>query len=253
MTNNQWIYDCHSHFSFYPDHLWDQFLSSGPQSCRRICGGYDPRDWQVQLELQQRYPGRFYNAFGLHPWYVCSEQFDLTADTGLWQKYLPQADFVGELGLDFSKKMPPSMRQRQIQLFEFQLKESGGRPLVLHIVGVHAMALEMIQSYEGKGFVHSFAGSIEVAKRWMKKGFLLSIGPQVCRPQSHKLRATVALIPMDYLLIESDRPSHGTDLDDSRHTLDSVAAEVARIKGVTVKELQHQVKHNIEKLLPHKT
>ena len=37
---------------------------------RFILGGVEPLEWKRQVDLDARFPGKFFKVFGLHPWWV---------------------------------------------------------------------------------------------------------------------------------------------------------------------------------------
>jgi TatD DNase family protein len=54
--------------------------------------------------------------------------------------------------------------------------------------------------------VHSFSGSAEQARQLWKLGFLVGIGGPVTHARARRLHATVAALPAESLLLETDAP-----------------------------------------------
>ena len=96
--------DSHSH--------WNQFGDQGLEERLGRClekgidfflqGGINPAEWNLQLELNKKYPQHFGLSFGLHPYFV-SENAIEACEAALDQlaNYLPKAMALGEAGLGF--------------------------------------------------------------------------------------------------------------------------------------------------------
>ena len=57
-----------------------------------------------------------------------------------------------------------------------------------------------------RGVVHSWSGSEEQARQLFELGFCLGIGGPVTYDRAKRLRRTVASMPLDCLLLETDAP-----------------------------------------------
>lgn len=178
-----------------------------------IQGGIDPSDWQRQRELAAAYPGRIWTSFGLHPWWVARASEAQCADAlSQLKKQLPEADGLGETGLDFSPKHDsPVSNTRQLQYFEMQLElaKQLEKPLVLHIVHAHEAALDLLEEsgpFTASGLVHAFSAPPEIAERYLALGLLLSVGGAATKPGHKGLKFALPHIPPGQLVVETDSP-----------------------------------------------
>ncbi len=221
-----------------------------------ILGGYDPEDWERQKQLKSRQPHRMATCFGLHPWFVSKSRFEEV--TGAWdrlQEVVAQADFVGEIGLDFSKAHNSS-REKQLQMFRKQwaMAQEFEKPIVLHTVQALRETFVVLdegaqKNFGAKGFVHAFTGSPEVGNEFTRRGFLLSIGPQLLNQNLKKLRKTVQTMGLQHLLLESDSPHDKSEVDyKGSDILQEIAEEVALLRGISVEVVQTQVQGNLSQL-----
>ena len=93
--------DSHSHLSFLSTHEGEEIITGAPDELSWVLGGYQPSEWEAQLALKQKFPERIKTCYGLHPWFVRSEEFNLSLDLEALKIWSDQADFIGEVGLDF--------------------------------------------------------------------------------------------------------------------------------------------------------
>ncbi len=174
-----------------------------------MLGGVDPEGWARQRRLAER-PKLHWSA-GLHPWRAAtlSEPAFEAAIDGLPACFEGpnRARAVGELGLD-ARFCPKDTLPLQRARFERQLGLAIdlGRPVVLHVVGAHQMALEALRRFRPAGMVHAFGGSPELAEQYLALGLSLSFGGPVSDPQRKKMRAAATRTPPERLMIETDAP-----------------------------------------------
>ena len=175
-------------------------------------GGVDPEDWQRQIYIKKKYPDFFGLAFGLHPYFVSDHTIeDCEAALDTLAKVLPEAMALGETGLDFRPHIMKENQTLQIEMFENQIElaKAFQKPMLLHLVQCHEKALQIFDLWDAPprgGFVHSFTGSFDTAKKYIDRGFLISVGGAVTYEKNKKLHDCISKIPLEYLLIESDAP-----------------------------------------------
>ena len=175
-------------------------------------GGLEPAEWTRQLELKKRYPDFIRTSFGLHPWWV--EKYtrpEIDQILSLLEREVVNADSVGETGLDHFSKRDQTRFADQEYAFRFQLRLALKHklPLVLHIVKAHEEAIRIICEEKAESLpmqVHSFSGSSELAKEWVKLGAYLSFSGAILGDKGKRLRETLAETPTSNLLFETDAP-----------------------------------------------
>ena len=117
---------------------------------------------------------------------------------------------VGEMGLDsvFAGVETLDVQER---VFRDQLKfaRDTNRPIVLHAVGCHGRVLDRLRKDglpASGGMIHSFSGAPGLAQAYLGLGLHISVSGRALNPRSRKLRATISMVPMHRLLLESDAP-----------------------------------------------
>ncbi|MBO7662956.1 MAG: TatD family hydrolase [Clostridia bacterium] len=116
---------------------------------------------------------------------------------------------IGEIGLDFYYDLSPREIQREVCRRQMELAWEIGAPVVYHIRDAHGEMLEIFRSMKGRltgGIIHCFSGSPEIAKEYLKLGFLISFAGPLTFKKAPKLQEAARLIPRDRLLIETDSP-----------------------------------------------
>lgn len=178
-------------------------------------GGVYPAEWDRQLELAKEFPGIISTSFGLHPWWVEKlNRSEIEAALAQLESRLLHTRSIGETGLDFYSNRDPARFADQEFAFRSQLRlaKRSKLPVVLHIVKAHAEAIQIIREEKTTDLrmqVHSFSGSTEEAKEWIKLGACLSFSGSLLRANGHKLAETLLITPQAQLLFETDAPDQG--------------------------------------------
>ncbi len=174
-----------------------------------VVAGVDPDGWARQQQLVQSNPD-VYATFGLHPW-VVSQWTEEQLRDGLHQLADVVQFAVGETGLDQSRHCPSHTLPIQEAAFRAQLALARERhlPVVLHILGAHGRALEILENDgvpSAGGMVHSYSGSAELVPRYENLGLYISFAAGVTRPNAQRVRAAACAVSPDRLLVETDCP-----------------------------------------------
>jgi TatD DNase family protein len=100
--------------------------------------------------------------------------------------------------------------------------------------------------------VHSFSGSADQAKRLFDHGFLIGLGGPVTHERASRLRGLATMLPIEYLLLETDAP----DQPDSAHRgqrnepsrLTIVRDAIAALRGIDPEALAAATTANAQRL-----
>lgn len=206
------------------------------------------RLWQMVSADQ-----RLFAAFGLHPVYLLQHQDNHLQDLADYLQRLaahPRCCAVGEIGLDYY--LPQLNREHQQALFNAQLSiaADANLPVLLHVRRAHADTIAILKRYRSPrgGIVHAFAGSLEEAREYIKLGFKLGLGGAATWPQAKKLRRTVAALPLDSLVLETDSPDMAPSFHphqrNSPEYLPQICATLAGLRGESAHTLASACLHN---------
>jgi len=191
--------------------------------------------------------------YGLHPMFLAEHRRDHLDALSDWLDSHP-AVAVGEFGLDYY--VEGLDRDEQQHYFEAQLEIAAQKklPVILHARRAHEEVLLTLKRYKGRlrGVVHSYAGSAEQAKQLFELGFMLGIGGPVTYPRAQRLRAIVADMPIEHLLIETDAPDQPLCAHRGQRNLPrrvrEVALCIAALRGCEPDAIAAATAHNARTL-----
>ena len=246
----------------------------------------DSHERPAMWDVARRYPGVIYNMLGLYPGSVAEnwkDELDLVyslADRDSRDK--PENDDVllkipgqarndekkqarddandrvvaiGEIGLDYHEGREFEKEQREVLRMQFELAAKMDLPVNIHLRDAWEdffAVLEDCKHLHLRGDLHCFSGSYEVYQRANRSGdFSVGIGGVITFKNSG-LAATVARIPMEHILLETDAPylapvPYRGKRNESAY-LPIIAEKVAEVKGVSVKEIEEVTTNNAFKL-----
>lgn len=242
------LIDTHTHLDF-PDFDVDRpALLANARALgvqRMVVLGVHQANWQRVWDLVQS-DDQLYAALGLHPVYLDEHTPEHLVALRTWLERLAghrQLCAVGEFGLDYF--LEDLDRERQQTLFEAQLALAAefDLPALLHVRRSHAQTIATLKRFKLKrgGIIHAFAGSYEEAREYLKLGFKLGLGGAATWPQAVKLRKTVARLPLEAVVLETDSPDMApvmfAGVRNSPEHLPQIAQALAEVMGVEVSAL----------------
>ncbi len=141
-------------------------------------------------------------ALGLHP--LRAEKAS-PLELSLFHRLLARAEFVGEVGLDFSREGVAS-RRRQLHVFEALLAHSAIRSKVLtvHSRRAETETIERLAQARVAAVLHWYSGPVKHIDRALDAGICFSVNPAMLRSPTG-LRV-LAAVPQDRILVETDGP-----------------------------------------------
>lgn len=150
---------------------------------------------------------------------------------------------IGEIGLDYhwnveSHEVQEKWFRRQLDLaIELNL------PVSIHSRDAAEDTLRILKEYAGRvtAVMHCYSYSPELAAEYIKLGYYIGVGGVVTFKNGKKLKRTVEQVPIERILLETDCPYLAPDPYRGKRNhsgyIDYVAAEVARLKGMTKEEV----------------
>ena len=218
-------------------------------------------------------------ALGIHPLYVGQAQ---DSDLAQLDEQLrlhradPQLVAVGEIGLDFFVPelcvSPLRERQQYFYLEQLKLARQHDLPVLLHVRRSADLVLKGLRSLaQGKtwfGIAHAFNGSASQASAFIALGLKLGFGGALTYERALQLRRLAATLPLHAMVLETDAPDmpphwlyqsaqqRAAGAPQGRNEpgeLPRIAAELARLRGITPLELALATTRNALAALPRLT
>lgn len=155
-------------------------------------------------------------AVGLHPMYL---RENWQEDLKLLEQYIeqhlddPHLAGIGECGLDGSDQYKGNlMIQEKVLNTQLKLSKRYGLPVSLHGRQTMDILLKYLRRLAPlKGVIHAFNGSPNQAQRFMDFGFKLGFGGAISYDGSKRIRKTLAELPEDAWVLETDCPDIPAD------------------------------------------
>lgn len=252
------IFESHAH---YDDEKFDTdretLLASIPeQGIETIINvGSSIEACEKTVTLMEQYDF-IYGAIGVHP----SDIAGLNEESFSWIRQTlnhPKAVAVGEIGLDYYWEKDPGMQEQQKYWFcrQLELARESDLPVIIHSREAAADTMALMKDMgcqEIPGVIHCYSYSREMAMEYLKLGYYIGVGGVVTFKNARKLKETVAAVPMERILLETDSPYLAPEpyrgKRNSSLYLPYVAAEIARIKEISVEEVIQKTNENARKL-----
>jgi TatD DNase family protein len=172
--------------------------------------GYSAEQSEWGANLAALYDGQVLAAVALHP-NEAPVVDDLEADWAIIEALAqqPRVRAIGETGLDYFRT-PPELRARQQESFKWHidLAKRTKKALVIHDRDSHDDVLSVLAEVGApeKTVFHCFSGDVEMAKKCIERGYVLSFAGTVTFKNAPQLREALAITPIDQILVETDAP-----------------------------------------------
>jgi TatD DNase family protein len=177
---------------------------------------------------------------------------------------LPKVVGIGETGLDYYRLEGRSVADMEWQRERFRVHIRAAqicqKPLIIHtrsssddtIAILKEMGENGVTSAQGGvaagGVFHCFTETVEVARAALDLGFYISFSGIVTFKNAQSIKDAATFVPLERCLIETDSPYLApTPLRGKTNTpafVPYVAAELARLKGLSLKAVAAQTTRN---------
>ena len=218
--------------------------------------GYSAEQSEWGANLAALYDGQVLAAVALHPNEAPVVE-DLEADWAIIEALAqqPRVRAIGETGLDYFRT-PPELRARQQESFKWHidLAKRTKKALVIHDRDSHDDVLAVLAEVGApeKTVFHCFSGDVEMAKKCIERGYVLSFAGTVTFKNAPELREALAITPIDQILVETDAPflapmPHRGALN-SPAQIATIVRAMAAERNADVAEFATALSHNAERI-----
>lgn len=248
------IIDTHCHL--YDKKLQDNRLEilSGLKNNNilAICSGDNIENSQKCIELANLNKN-IYATVGFHPHEASSfDENSLEQLEEMTKK--DKVIAIGEIGLDYYYDFSPREKQKEVLIKQIELANKLNLPCVFHVREATQDFLDIIKNapFKIKGVVHSFSGSVEVAKFLTNYGLKLGVNGIITFKNANKIIDVVSQIDLKDLFIETDSPYLTPEpfrgrVNEPKY-VELVAKKIAEIKKISVEEVISKTLKNAKEL-----
>ena len=155
---------------------------------------------------------------------------------------------IGEIGLDYH--YTKENKDEQVKLFESQLAlaEKYDIPVIVHSRDATEDTINSLKKFNCKGVIHSFSGSLETARIYIKMGYMLGVNG-VITFKNAKIKDVIKEVGLEHIVLETDSPYLTPEpfrgkQNNPGHVLE-VAKFVANLYDISLEELAVQTNKNV--------
>ena len=162
---------------------------------------------------------------------------------------------IGEIGLDYYWEKDEAMRAKQRELFieQIELANTLHKPICVHSRDAMRDTFDILKEHRCHGLMHSFSGSVEMGREFVKLGYYLSLGGPVTFKNARHSREVVTDMDIRFLLSETDspymapEPVRGTRNEPSN--IPYIVAKMAECRGMETGQLAEIIEANWRRFL----
>ena len=191
------------------------------------------------LELMNKYD-IVYGAIGFQP----TELNDFSLKYFQWLEEHIRDDkivAVGEIGLDYHYDDTDKEKQEMVFRKQLEIAEKYHIPVIVHSRDSIQDTYNILKEYNVSGSIHCFSGSKEMAREFIKIGFMIGIGGVCTYKNAKNIIDVIENIPLEYILLETDAPyltpePYRGNKNSSKY-LPIIANKIAEIKNVSLSKV----------------
>lgn len=224
---------------------------------KMIVVGYDMETSRKAVELADKYDW-CYAAVGFHPTEIkeySDKEYQELEQLAKHRKVIA----IGEVGYDFHWDTTSLEEQQEAFVRQIKLAIKLKLPLIIHSRDAHQITFDTLKEHNASivgGIMHSYSGSSELAKEYIKLNFSFGISGPVTFKNGRSMKEVVKEIDLKYLVSETDspyltpHPFRGTE--NGPKYIPLIVEEMAMIKGITKEEVAKNIIDNVKRIFGEK-
>jgi TatD DNase family protein len=206
------------------------------------------------LQIVDAHPNVFCSV-GTHPHYA-HEELDVPVEEIVRLSRHPKVVAIGEAGLDYFYDKSPRAAQEQAFRMHIAAARETQLPLVIHARDADGDVAAILEQEMSNGtfpaVLHCYTGGAGLARKGVDLGLYVSFSGILTFKKSDALREIAKAVPLDRLLVETDAPylapgKYRGKRNEPAYVVET-AAELARVKGITLEALARATTENFFRL-----
>ena len=244
--------DVHCHLdSDYYDNI-DVIITNAKNNevNKLIYNGCNTKTNKEVIKLVDKYDC-LYGAIGFHPTELDSINDDdyVFLEGNIRNKKIVA---IGEIGLDYHYENTDRENQKKHFKRQLELAEKYNLPVIVHSRDSIQDTYDILKNYNVRGVLHCFSGSLEMAREFIKIGFLISIGGIISFKNAKNIIDVISNIDLSYILLETDSPYLTPEpfrkYKNEPKYIPVIASKIAEIKGINVEYVRDITTSNAMRL-----
>lgn len=215
-----------------------------------IVSGCDMKSNTEVIEIVNKYDN-VYGTIGFHP----TQLDDFKEEDFLWlEENIINKKIVGigEIGLDYHYDNTDKEKQKYVFKRQLDIASRYNKPIVIHTRDAICDTYNILKKYDLRGSIHSFGGSVEMAREFIKLGFMIGVGGIVTFKNAKTIKEVVKKIDLSYILLETDSPYLTPEpyrgKVNSPKYIPLIAKEISLIKNVEIEDVSSATTGNAKRL-----
>ena len=148
---------------------------------------------------------------------------------------------IGEIGLDYY--WTKETKEKQLYIFGkmLDIAKKNNLPVIVHSRNAILDTYNLLKQYCVKGIMHCYSGSYEMAKEFIKLGFLIGIGGVVTFKNAKEIKEIVQKLDINNISLETDSPYLSPEPKRGKKNKPKnvfyVAEKIAQLKNISIDEV----------------
>ena len=168
-----------------------------------VVNGYNMNSNREVLKMVEKY-NIVYGALGIQPEEVKDYHDD---DLRFIEEHINDNKIVavGEIGLDYHYNVDKKL-QKTVFKKQLEIAKKYNKPVIVHSRDAIQDTYDILKMFRIKGIMHCYSGSVDMAREFVKIGFLFGIGGICTFKNARKLIDVIKEIDLEYIVLETDSP-----------------------------------------------
>ena len=246
---------CHINDPSFKDHPEEYInLAKSAGIAEFLVVGYDEKSSRIAMDIAKNYQECF-AAVGIHPSDVKRmKKGDLESIEELAKNDRVLA--IGEIGLDYywDKEKEVQDQQKEFFIKQIEIANKLNKPISIHCRDAYEDCYEILKAHPVNkgGVMHCYGGSPEMAKLFIKLGFVLGFGGTLTFKNARKPKEVLESISDKDYILETDAPYLAPDpyRGKQNHSkyLYLVRDKIAELRNISAEEVDRHSTENFNRI-----
>lgn len=246
---------CHINDPSFKDHPEEYInLAKSAGIAEFLVVGYDEKSSRIAVDIAKKYPECF-AAVGIHPSDVKRmKKGDLESIEELAKNDRILA--IGEIGLDYYWDKDKEVQDQQKEFFikQIDIANKLNKPISIHCRDAYEDCYEILKAHPVNkgGVMHCYGGSPEMAKMFIKLGFVLGFGGTLTFKNARKPKEVLESISDKDYILETDAPYLAPDpyRGKQNHSkyLYLVRDKIAELRNISIEKVDRHSTENFNRI-----